>query len=150
MLWFSHAPRNAAAHFGVAPTQLSNEMKLEAGHIPCHLPCGDGAVSRIGDNTTVGFSSRTSGARSTWRECAENMLCFSAVKKACLRARSKPLPKEWLGSSDRAYQRLSTCVEKSRAIFGRARPKTGLWVAVGSSSFTARLHHHQRRIGNGQ
>jgi hypothetical protein len=78
------------------------------------------------------------------------MLCFSAVKKACRRARSKPLPKEWLGSSDRAYQRLSTCVEKSRAIFGRARPKTGLWVAVGSSSFTARLHHHQRRIGNGQ
>jgi hypothetical protein len=79
MLWFSHAPRNAAAHFGVAPTQLSNEMKLEAGHIPCHLPCGDGAVSRIGDNTTVGFSSRTSGARSTWRECAE--CCVSVLSR---------------------------------------------------------------------
>ena len=82
MLWFSHAPRNAAAHFGVAPTQLSNEMKLEAGHIPCHLPCGDGAVSRIGDNTTVGFSSRTSGARSTWRECAENYAVFQCCQES--------------------------------------------------------------------
>lgn len=74
------------------------------------------------------------------------MLCFSAVKKACRRARSKPLPKEWLGSSDRAYQRLSTCVEKSRhaRCFRAFAPENRL---VGCS---ARLHHHQRRIGNGQ
>ena len=57
-------------------------MKLEAGHIPCHLPCGDGAVSRIGDNTTVGFSSRTSGARSTWRECAENYAVFQCCQES--------------------------------------------------------------------
>ena len=42
------------------------------------------------------------------------MLCFSAVRKACRRARSKPLQKELLGSSNRAYQRLSACFEKSR------------------------------------
>jgi hypothetical protein len=82
---------------------LSNDMKVEAGHKPCHLPCSGGLVSPIGDETTVGLEF-----------VPKIMLCFSAVKKACLRARSKPLPKEWLGSSDRAYQRLSTGVEKSR------------------------------------
>ena len=82
---------------------LSNDMKVEAGHKPCHLPCGGGLVSPIGDITTVGLAF-----------VPKIMLCFSAVKKACLRARSKPLPKEWLGSSDRSYQRVSTGVEKSR------------------------------------
>ena len=55
---------------------LSNEMKLEAGHKPCHLPCGGGLVSPIGDITAVGFASRTSGARPKWRECAENHAVF--------------------------------------------------------------------------
>ncbi len=56
---------------------LSNEMKLEAGHKPCHLPvpCGGGLVSPIGDIMTVGFASR-SGARPKWRECVENHAVF--------------------------------------------------------------------------
>ena len=42
----------------------------------------------------------------------KNMLFFSAVNQACRRARSEPRPKDWLGSSDRARQKLSICVEK--------------------------------------
>ncbi len=61
---------------------LSNEMKLEAGHIRCHLPCGGGLVSRIGDITTVGFASRTSGARQKWRECAENHAVFQCCQES--------------------------------------------------------------------
>ena len=68
-------------------------------------------MSPVGDITSIGFASRTSGAFPTWRECAENHAVFQCCQE---RARSKSLPKEWLGSSDRAYQRLSTCVEKSR------------------------------------
>jgi hypothetical protein len=91
---------------------LSNDMKLEAGHKPCHLPCGGGLVSPIGDITTVGLAF-----------VPKIMLCFSAVKKACRRARSKPLPKEWLGSSDRSYQRVSTRKILARALFSGVRAR---------------------------
>ena len=61
---------------------LSNEMKLEAGHKPCHLPCGGGLVSPIGDITTIGFASRTSCARPKWRECAENHAVFQCCQES--------------------------------------------------------------------
>ena len=117
--------------------KLSNEMKLEAGHKPCHLPCGGGLVSPIGDETTVGFASRTSGARPKWRECAENHAASVSVlsrKRAgepgpsLCRKNGLDLP---IGHI-KGY-RLASKNPGTRSVFGRARPKTGLRVAVGSS-----------------
>jgi len=61
---------------------LSNEMKLEAGHKPCHLPCGGGLVSPMGDIATDRFASRTYGARPKWRECAENHAVFQCCQES--------------------------------------------------------------------
>ena len=54
------------------------------------------------------------------------MQFFSAIKQGYRRARSEHRPKDWMGSPDRARQKLSICVEKPQCArrFQACAPQT--------------------------